>query len=677
MCGIFGVIAKNEKYKKQDLLKILEDVAKLSQVRGKDSSGLAYMFKSKKQIDILKGPVSIDELLETEEYKKLKNNILNEVETKNGNDVFAILGHARLVTNGSQLEDVNNQPVIKDGIVGIHNGIIVNEEVLWNKYPTLKREYEIDTEIIYSLFRYHLGKLKNSIAAIKQTNSELFGTVSTGFFINDIDEFLCYTNNGSLYILTNNIDLFIYGSEKDILSQLKLKNNNYFNSDFIIKKVLSNHGYIIGYKDFSIEEFDLTMDGQKNKKLDNHIAFNIGITNFHPVKEQLHAVVNHEKFKNSVHANSERKLLECNINRISELIRCKKCLLPETFPFIEFDEKGVCNVCNNYVKKNQPKPFEELQLIVEPYRKKNGQADCLIPFSGGRDSTYVLHYVKNVLKLNPITFTYDWGMVTDLARRNIARVCGKLGVENIIVSADIKKKRNYIKKNINAWLKKPALGMIPLFMAGDKYFFKFANQVKNQNDIKLQIWGINFLENTDFKVGFAGVPPEWNKKMIYSMNTTRQLKLFSFVSKNFLSNPSYFNSSILDTLGSFTSRYFNPRKDYFHFFDYHEWDESKIESVLFDEYDWETADDLKSTWRIGDGTASFYNYIYYTVAGFSEFDTFRSNQIREGMITREKALKLIFDENRPRYESLRWYLEIIGLDYELVIKRINQIPKLY
>ena len=71
--------------------------------------------------------------------------------------------------------------------------------------------------------------------------------------------------------------------------------------------------------------------------------------------------------------------------------------------------------------------------------------------------------MKNELGLNPITYTYDWGMVTDLARRNIARICGKLGVENIIVAANIHWKRMNISKNIKAWLKNPSLGMIPLF----------------------------------------------------------------------------------------------------------------------------------------------------------------------------------------------------------------------
>ena len=64
----------------------------------------------------------------------------------------------------------------------------------------------------------------------------------------------------------------------------------------------------------------------------------------------------------------------------------------------------------------------------------------------------------------------------------------------------------------------------------------------------------------------------------------------------------------------------------------------------------------------------FYNYVYTLVAGFSENDTFRSNQIREGMIDREDALNLVYKENEPRYNSLKWYLEIVGLDFIDTIK---------
>jgi hypothetical protein len=191
---------------------------------------------------------------------------------------------------------------------------------------------------------------------------------------------------------------------------------------------------------------------------------------------------------------------------------------------------------------------------VEPYRKTNGKQDCIVPFSGGRDSTYALHLIKEELNLNPITLTYDWGMVTDLARRNIARACGELGVENILVSADINWKRENIRKNVEAWLKNPHLGMIPLFMAGDKYFFYYTDRLKKQTGIDLNIWGINHLENTDFKVGFAGLPPKFDKEHIYSISALNQLKLFGFVGQNLLKSPGYINQSMIDSVGSFFVR---------------------------------------------------------------------------------------------------------------------------
>jgi hypothetical protein len=268
-------------------------------------------------------------------------------------------------------------------------------------------------------------------------------------------------------------------------------------------------------------------------------------------------------------------------------------------------------------------------------------------------------------------------MVTDLGRRNIALVCGKLGVENIIVAADIHWKRRNIHKNVTAWLRKPHLGMVPLFMAGDKYFYWYVEKVKRETGIRLNIWGINPMENTDFKVGFMGVGPDFGKKRIYSLSLLRQLTLFKGVAQAALSNPAYFNGSVPDTIGSFLSRSVKPHRDYFHLFDYLRWDEQEVDRLLFEEYRWERAIDTSTTWRIGDGTAAFYNYIYYTVAGFSEHDTFRSNQIREGAISRDEALRLVADENHPRYPTMKWYTDAVNVDFEHAVTTINRIPKLY
>ena len=113
------------------------------------------------------------------------------------------------------------------------------------------------------------------------------------------------------------------------------------------------------------------------------------------------------------------------------------------------------------------------------------------------------------------------------------------------------------------------------------------------------------------------------------------------------------------------------------FVDYLPWDEQQVESCLIGEYDWEVSKSTNTTWRIGDGTAAFYNYIYYTVAGFTEFDTFRSNQIRNGAMSREEAMRKVSIENRPDFQSLLWYFDTVNVDFKLIVSAINGIRKLY
>ena len=281
------------------------------------------------------------------------------------------------------------------------------------------------------------------------------------------------------------------------------------------------------------------------------------------------------------------------------------------------------------------------------------------------------------LGLTPLTYTYDWGMVTDLARRNVARVCGKLGLENIIVSANIAEKRRNIHKNVAAWLRKPEIGAVPLFMAGDKQFYHYLNVLQQQTGLRFNVWMGNRLETTLFKIGYCGIKLGHNQKNLSHLTFKNKIDLAMFYLRTYIQNPGYINSSLADTIGAYISYYATPRRDYYLLYDYVKWEEDTIVDTLISEYEWEVSEDTESTWRIGDGTASFYNYIYYTVGGFSEIDTFRSNQIREGMLTREEALKKSQEENLPRYTSLKWYLDIIDIDYKKAIRAINSIPKRY
>lgn len=503
----------------------------------------------------------------------------------------------------------DNQPITVNNRTTVHNGIVINVDTLFEQYG-YKRELSIDTEILNHL---PTDKLHEYVQ----------GVLNTAIIDHDTGELSLFSNNGSLfygYIGTG----FYFASEHHYLHEIGVNNV---------------HQLINAYHVVSVPKAPIVAISE-TRSTDDLIP---------TLPEHLQA----------------SKL----IYKKHSLKRCTKCILPETMPFISFNSDGICNYCTSYKPRNEPKPVEMLQDKLRTFRRTG--YDCIVPLSGGRDSCYGLHYIVKELGLNPIAYTYDWGMVTDLGRRNISRMCEKLGVQHVIVSADIRKKRSNIRKNLQAWLKSPDLGMVSILTAGDKHFFKYIDEVRKNTGVSLNIWSINPLEITHFKAGFLGVEPSTTKN-VYISGIAKQLdyqyKRFKAMTKSM----GYFNSSLYDTLSGEYYRSINKKVDYVQLFDYVRWDERTINDTLIDLYDWETAPDTNTTWRIGDGTAALYNYIYYTMAGFTEHDTFRSNQIREGDLTRDEALRLVEDENRPRYQNIKWYLNAVGMDFDVVIDRINE-----
>ena len=603
MCGIFGQVSSSRL--NRDNLKML---VSHSEQRGMDSSGLIYYEDF--IYNVCRADYKVGRLLQ-----KVK-----PYESK------VVLGHSRLITNG--LGD--NQPVVRDNICAVHNGIIVNEKEVWKKIKT-ERRLQIDSEIIIAIAEEHLAQGCDFSELPQKIFALCKGTIACALVVPAMGKILLFSNNGSLYVGQSESE-FCFASESYPLAQIGCENIQQIKEVFFI--------------DIPISQENISINDESNRS-ENLIP-------------QL-------KF-----TKSEESLLEYPT---PDLKRCTCCILPETMPYISFDSEGVCNYCRNYKPRNKPKPKEELFDLVEAYRRKKGN-DCIVPFSGGRDSCYGLHLVINELKMKPVTYTYDWGMVTDLGRRNISLMCAELGVENIIVAANISQKRRNIAMNLKAWLKSPHLGMVSVLTAGDKHFFRYVETIKKQTGIDLNLWGVNPLEITHFKAGFLGIKPDFEEERVYTHGVFKQLKYQKHRFKAMLQSPGYFNSSLWDTLSGEYYRSFTEKRDYYHIFDYWRWNEKIIDDTL-NTYNWERAVDTNTTWRIGDGTAGFYNYVYYTVAGFTEHDTFRSNQVREGDITREKALEIVKDENRPRYSNIRWYLDTLGMDFKEIIKIVNAIPKLY
>ncbi|MBT4790549.1 MAG: N-acetyl sugar amidotransferase, partial [Halobacteriovoraceae bacterium] len=112
---------------------------------------------------------------------------------------------------------------------------------------------------------------------------------------------------------------------------------------------------------------------------------------------------------------------------MADIIFCRRCLYGESHPLgLVIDGEGICSGCRIHEEKDSldwSYRWDELKKLVAPYRSTNGENyDCIVPVSGAHDSYYILHLVRNKLKLNPLLVTYNKYFNTPLGIRNLANL---------------------------------------------------------------------------------------------------------------------------------------------------------------------------------------------------------------------------------------------------------------
>ena len=138
-------------------------------------------------------------------------------------------------------------------------------------------------------------------------------------------------------------------------------------------------------------------------------------------------------------------------------IECKKCLMPFQTRFIK--PNGNCVICHEHSKKWMNKDYglaeSELIEIFDHYKKrnKNKKYDCIVAFSGGKDSVYALYLAKEKYGMRPLAVTGDNGLLTDRALKNMKTTVDRLGCDHMIVTQDKEELRSlykaYFKKTKN------------------------------------------------------------------------------------------------------------------------------------------------------------------------------------------------------------------------------------
>ena len=637
MCGLFGVVCQDGSTLSQYHQELFKKNANLARRRGSDASGLISIDENW-EIKYAKAWIPVSQLLKR-----------SEIDFHLGQASFQCLfGHSRLETHGFSAESSNNQPIVSNDWFVLHNGIVTNQESIKNRGWDKGKLGESDSDtfsILLLLEEWESNGRQRSLEESVFAKCEGELTVIAGSRFGDL---VVYTNVGNLYRCDIPNGTTLLGSEPRQFGKDLSSKATRFPLGLTVLREKSRSS------SSQIQKIQLNLETRKDN----------GATALHMTEHDLSAEF--IELANELATIAQEKM--------AKVSRCTRCLLPDTFPNIEFNDNGVCSICTSFVPPIYG-GLEQLRSDLEA-ASPNGK-DVLVCLSGGRDSCYILHLVKE-MGFNPIAYTYDWGMVTTAARENMAKMCGILNVEHILVSPDIQKNRLRVKHALKGWLKKPDIATVPILMAGDKPYFRFAKIVSEERGSLPAVMADHHLETTGFKSMLAGAVPSTgqNGGVEYRLSRNSLIRMALRYSKSAIVNPTMGKSILVEgAIGFFD--YYLRKHTFVRPFMYIPWNEEELERVLSEKYQWSKGNDpTLPSWRMGDATAPFYNLVYGLSLGMTEHDALRSNQIRYGLKSRAEAEADLHKDNQVNVLALASYFGTTGLDMKESIKALRQMKAL-
>ena len=198
---------------------------------------------------------------------------------------------------------------------------------------------------------------------------------------------------------------------------------------------------------------------------------------------------------------------------------CKTCLNMSTRPRIEFDSNGSCNACLRTEEKktiNWNKRNDELELLLDKYRSKDGGFDCVVPCSGGKDGSHVAYNLKNKYGMNPLAVTIRPALSMDLGDKNLYNFIHS-GFNHIHVTPNPKvmqvlNKYGFIEKGFPyyGWLIAIHTAVIrtaynfnvPLIFYGEDGEVEYGGSVENKDRA---MYGIDYMKRVYLEGGYEKV----------------------------------------------------------------------------------------------------------------------------------------------------------------------------
>jgi N-acetyl sugar amidotransferase len=344
---------------------------------------------------------------------------------------------------------------------------------------------------------------------------------------------------------------------------------------------------------------------------------------------------------------------------------CRRCILPATRPHIRFDTTGLCNACEAHATKPRIDWIERearFREVCTHAKRRSSGYDCLIPVSGGKDSTW---QVIKCLKygLNPLAVTWKPPSRTPVGARNLANLI-RLGVDHI----DYQINPRVDKKLLYQSLVRYGATAIPMHLA----LFNIPLKVAVKFDIPLVVWG----ENSAFEYGGSGderlgcrITSEWIRTYGVTHGTTAQDWVSADLSARELTP--YFGPSTAELdekgiLAVFLGYYF-------------EWDPAiTLEAALAHGFE-PRAEGPKTGYYdfadIDDDFISIHHFLKWYKFGFTRLFDNLSLEIRNGRMSRECAIEIVRQRgDQTPHEDIKKFCDFVGITkehFEEVIERFR------
>ena len=355
-----------------------------------------------------------------------------------------------------------------------------------------------------------------------------------------------------------------------------------------------------------------------------------------------------------------------------DLKRCTKCILPENYTGIEFDKDGVCNYCNEEVKKNpylgKEKLIERINEILSHHPDR--KYDCVVGFSGGRDSTFLLWYIVKELHFKPLAVFIDSGLIPEQTILNIRKTVQILNVDLKIIKNDSLKK--IFKIHFNAWLKRPKPETLITLCVGCRLGVnKFIDDEAVKQGIPIVLGGGSPFEGKHYKSNLIKLNPGHTGKPSFIFGYLKHIILNPFL----VINPKSLSTQLQEYYITFyrqkriISRHNITRLALYHA--YIRWEEKTIEKTLKEELKWERYPGLNTSYRGDCEIGLIRQYLYWKLLGYNDKDDHLSCLVRDHQLTREEALRRLDDEHNIPKEILKKICDKADINYNDIEKLVE------